>query len=132
MSLTLQSDSKKRRKWTVRDQVTAEVAAACGVKYAAIGRVLGCAAQTVKCHLIPAAAEKKREIARNYYQLRPDVQRDSTLRWLEANPGLKKEYNRRYYEFSCKKHFQEMLERQRALRQKKKPKKEQQNQTNNQ
>jgi len=117
MSLTLQSDSKKRRKWTARDQVTAEVAAACGVKYTAIGRVLGYTANTVKCHLIPAAAERKREIARNYYELNPDVQRNATLRWLEANPGLKTEYNRRYYESSRKKYFQETFERQRALRQ---------------
>jgi hypothetical protein len=127
-----QISSSKRRQWTERDQIISEIAAACGVKYTAIGRVLGCAAGTVKCHLIPAAAERKREIARNYYQLRPDVQRDSTLRWLEANPGLKKKYNRQYYEFSCKKHFQEILERQRALRQKKKLEKRQQNQTNNQ
>jgi protein-disulfide isomerase-like protein with CxxC motif len=128
----MKSNLLTSKKWTVRDQVTAEVAAACGVKYAAIGRVLGCQAQTVKRHLIVAAAERKREIARNYYQSRPDVQRNATLRWLEANPGLKKEYNRQYYEFSRRKHFQEMLERQRALRQKKKPKKEQQDQANNQ
>lgn len=96
------SNSSASIKWTVRDQVTAEVAAACGVKYAAIGRVLGCQAETVRRHLVAAAAERKREIARNYYQLRPDVQRNATLRWLEANPGLKKEYNRRYYELSRK------------------------------
>ncbi len=113
-----QNNSQKRRQWTARDQITAEVAAACGVKYVAIGRVLGRAAQTVKCHLIPAAADRKREIARNYYQSNPDVQRNATCRWLEANPGIKREYNRRYYEASRKKHFQKTLEGQRLARQK--------------
>jgi hypothetical protein len=116
------SSSSTHGKWTIRDQVTAEVAAACGVKYAAIGQVLGYHPQTVRRHLIATVAERKREIARNYYQLNPDVQRNASLRWHQANPGLQEEYNRRYYESNREK----VLERQRISYQKRKLEKAQQ------
>jgi hypothetical protein len=98
MESVLQSSRQKRRPWTAQDQTTAEVAAACGVGYAEIGRALGRTGGLVKRYLIPSAAEKNREAVRRWQKQNPEKVRENSRRWQSANPEKMRSYRRRWVE----------------------------------
>jgi hypothetical protein len=88
MASVSQNGRRKPRPWTAQDQIVAEVAAACGVSYREIGRVLGFSDTSVARRLIPAVAEKQRESQRRFYERNPDKLlefREYSRRWHTAN-----------------------------------------------
>jgi hypothetical protein len=105
-----------RRPWTARDQITAEVAAACGISWTQIGQILGRAGQVVKRRVDLAAAkkhekavqqwrkanpEKWQQIRRRSYEKTYELNREKILernrQWRAANLGKVEEKDRRYY-----------------------------------
>lgn len=87
-----------RRSWTAQDQITAEVAAACGVSYCAIGKLLGRKTDVVKYHLDPSAAGKHRAYARRWAEANPDRVRENQRRYYEANADELRKANRCWHE----------------------------------
>jgi hypothetical protein len=92
-----QSSRRKQRPWTAQDQIIAEVAAACGVNYAEIGRVLGRTGGMVKIRVNLSAAEKKRESDRRYHKANIDERRKKCRRYYELNRDKALDDRRRYY-----------------------------------
>jgi hypothetical protein len=106
-----QNGRRKPRPWTPQDQLTAEVAAACGVNYSQIGRALGRDPNVVRCRLNPAAAATQARAVRawsaaNKEKISADAHqryldnRDAILaanrEWRAANPERIKERNREW------------------------------------
>jgi hypothetical protein len=83
MSSVSHKSRRTPRPWTAQDQITAEVAAACGVSCVQIGRLLGCSDKTVARRLSFSIAEQERQ----QFRLRRN-----------ANPAKYRERNRSYYE----------------------------------
>jgi hypothetical protein len=128
MDQVLQDARRRRNPWTARDQVTAEVMAACGIKCKAIARYMGRSDGTISAHLIQGETEKvsernkryyydnlheERQRRRRYYQsnikierdrarlryrANPEIERERTRRWQEANPEKALELRRRMYQ----------------------------------
>jgi len=96
MASVSQKGRRQRRPWTPKDQIIAEVAAACGVSCLKIGQTLGWSDTAVKRHLSPAVAKIQRERARLRYESNPERARENTRRWREANIELARE-RARYY-----------------------------------
>ena len=107
MELVSQSEPRVRRPWTPQEQITAEVAAACGVSLAEIGKLFRRDQGVIMSHLSSAAAaarvnacqryitanrHKHRESCRRYMENFPDVVKASQQRFHEANPDAKKTY----------------------------------------
>lgn len=107
MELVSQSEPRVRRPWTPQEQITAEVAAACGVSLAEIGKLFRRDQAVIRCHLSSAAAaarfsacqryltanrHKHRETCRRYRENFPDVVKASQQRFYEANPDAKRTY----------------------------------------
>jgi hypothetical protein len=112
----------RKPRWTAQDQITAEVAAACGVTDVAIGKLLGFSRSTVRDRLNPALAARKlcatvqwrrsnpertREHVRRYadshpgrarlrYKANPEQERERRRRWRKANPERVSEMQRRW------------------------------------
>ena len=112
------TDAMTRRPWTLQDQITVEVAAACGVSCAEIGRALGRHSALVKTHIVFAAAQEHRERGRSYYQLNadkicekrrlyrefnPEKVRESEIRWRKANPDKVLKNNQKWAKANPKK-----------------------------
>jgi hypothetical protein len=108
-----QNGRRKARPWTAQDQIVAEVAAACGVTCAEIGRVLGRSSSLVRHRLIAEAAAKKREAVRRwkkensekiceqgriYRAANPDRIREYGQRWRKNNADKERERCRSYYQ----------------------------------
>jgi len=75
------TDAMTRRRWTAEDQITAEVAAACGVGTREIGRVLGRAENVVRGRIHVVAREKQREASSRWREAKiGKVPEDSTCR----------------------------------------------------
>jgi hypothetical protein len=91
------TDAMTRRPWTAQDQITAEVAAACGLNYMQIGRVLKRAGNVVKNRLHPAAAGKHREGSRRWRDANIDRARENSRRYHKANADKLRESSRIYY-----------------------------------
>jgi len=66
--------------WTCKDQLIAEVAAACGVPVVHIGKLLGRTHSVVRCHLIIDAAEKQKKAIDLWRQNEENVQREIETR----------------------------------------------------
>jgi len=85
MSQVLHGGLRKRKPWTVQDQITAEVAAACGVSCKAIGRLLGRSDSVVTNHLCPEAAKKHRKSQRQYRNNNLEKVREGLRSWRVDN-----------------------------------------------
>ena len=101
-----------RRPWTAQDQITAEVAAACGVSWLQIGKILGRADKNVKTHIVPAAAEKHREANRRYSAANVDKCTERTRQWRKLNRNYCRDRDRRY----CKNNANKVRENKRRWR----------------
>jgi hypothetical protein len=97
MASVSQNGRRKQRPWTAQDQIIAEVAAACGVNYAEIGRVLGRTGGMVKIRVNLSAAEKQRESDRRYHKANIDERRKKSRRYYELNRDKALDAGRRYY-----------------------------------
>jgi hypothetical protein len=95
---------QKRRLWTVQDQTTTEVAAACGVSCAEIGRVLGRSHTLIKSHLDPSLAKKRRENSRIWRNANLEKARDATRQWYASNKDKASEYARDYRQSDPERH----------------------------
>jgi hypothetical protein len=95
-----------RRLWTAQDQITAEVAAACGVSYHDIGRALNRDHSVVRVHMNQSAYKQQKEKNRKWRESNPDhysywletnydKKRESECRWVKMNPIKAKEKSRR-------------------------------------
>jgi hypothetical protein len=91
-----QSSRQKRRPWTAQDQIVAEVAAACGVSFCEIGRVLERSSSMVRDRLIAAVAENRRARHRRWRQENPDKVRENGRRWKQENPDKHRDHGRRW------------------------------------
>jgi hypothetical protein len=109
MDSVSQNGRRKARPWTAQDQIVAEVAAACGVGYAEIGRALGRTGGLVKRRLILSAAEKNREMVRRWQKQNPDKVRENNRRWQGANPEKMRDYRRRWVENNPEKNRESYL-----------------------
>jgi hypothetical protein len=87
-----------RRPWTARDQITAEVAAACGISWTQIGQILGRAGQVVKRRVDLAAAKKHEKAVQQWRKANIDKVKESSRRYREANKKKIQEAARKYYE----------------------------------
>jgi hypothetical protein len=87
-----------RRPWTAQDQVTAEVAAACGCSCREIGRIIGRDSSVVRRRLSPAAAESLRILGRRWRDANRDRDIWNSRRWRQANPERAREACRRWYQ----------------------------------
>ena len=100
MASVSQNGSRKRRPWTAQEQVTAEVAAACGVSCKEIGRVLNRSFNVVLNHLDARAAQRLRENQSRYREANIEKVRErnrtAARRRRKANPDQDREYQRLY------------------------------------
>jgi hypothetical protein len=94
MASVSQNGRRKPRPWTAQDQITAEVAAACGVSFREIGRVLGRGSSLVVYHVIPAVAKKASESSRRWRKTNAESVRETNRRWQNANSEKARETNR--------------------------------------
>ncbi len=97
MESVSQNGRRKPRLWTAQEQITAEVAAACGVSIADIRRILKRSYATVQYHLIPDAAK---------------VARSKSLQRNASKPEALRRYRRQYY----LEHRESILEKNRIWR----------------
>jgi len=111
MEPVLQSGRRKARPWTAQDQITAEVAAACGVSIREIGLAIHRSRSVVNNRLVSSAAkktseasrrwneanrERMREASRRYRKAKPESVRASYRRWLEQNLDKERARKHRY------------------------------------
>lgn len=96
MDLSSHNSRRKPRPWTAQEQVTAEVAAACGVSLREVARVLGRTCNVVANHLCTDVAEKNRNRARAWREANPDQSKESARRWYHANVERGRESRRLY------------------------------------
>jgi hypothetical protein len=75
----------KRREWTPAMQTTAEVAAACGVSFTAIGRALNRDRTAICRRLIPSAAERARQSAKRWSAANVERCRVTYAAWYARN-----------------------------------------------
>jgi 5-methylcytosine-specific restriction endonuclease McrA len=100
-----------RRPWTDEDQAKAEVAAACGVSFSAIGRMLGRSDTMVQRYLVPGTIGARREYSRRYYEQNagrhrdyarsyrernPETVHERVIQWRRKNPEAGRQYSRIY------------------------------------
>jgi hypothetical protein len=90
--------------WTRQERTLAEVAAACGLSFSAIGKFLKCSPRAVKCRLSPFAAEQERKNARNRYHANPQKRLEQCRRYREANHQKTLEASRSRYMAGREKH----------------------------
>jgi hypothetical protein len=97
MASVSQTGRQKAKPFTVQDQITAEVAAACGVGIREIGRIVGWTHTRVRTHLLPTVAEKKRVAQRAYYAQNADACRQFARRYYRLNIEYRRKQDRLYY-----------------------------------
>jgi hypothetical protein len=100
MSQVLQNSRRKPRPWTAQEQVTAEVAAACGVSFEEIGRIIDRRGAQVRYHLVADAKEVQRRCSKQWSIDNPERSREISRlkmqRWRKESPDAAKEAARRY------------------------------------
>jgi hypothetical protein len=94
MTEVLHKSRRTPRPWTAQEQLTLEVAAACGVSLSKLARYLDRSIGTFNHHLIPAAAAKNREGEREWRKQNLEKDRERHRRWWRANREKSIEYNR--------------------------------------
>jgi 5-methylcytosine-specific restriction endonuclease McrA len=106
MDSVSQNGRRKQRPWTAQEQITAEVAAACGVSVRGIGKLLGRNAIVVEVKLNSHAASKARAKGkrwrdanpgyyRSYYKSDPAYHREKQIRWNQKNADVIRDCGRR-------------------------------------
>jgi hypothetical protein len=74
-----------RRRWTAQDQITAEVAAACGMSYREISTAIGWSLSTVRLRLDHQARIKQREAVKKWQVNHPEVARKCGQRYRDSH-----------------------------------------------
>ena len=97
MSQVLQNSRRKHRPWTAQEQVTAEVAAACGVPIAQIARALGRSYGSVQYHLLANVANKAMERSRALRALQPEKVKEYQRQYYLANRDVASQRARARY-----------------------------------
>jgi 5-methylcytosine-specific restriction endonuclease McrA len=97
MQASSQKGPRVRRPWTPKDQAIAEVAAACGISLAEIGRTINRDAVTVRHHVKQCSAVGHLEACRRYREANRQKHRDTCRRYREAFPDRVKESVRRFH-----------------------------------
>jgi hypothetical protein len=96
-----QNGRRKPRPWTDQEQITTEVAAACGVGYEEIGRLIDRRGAQVRYHLVADAKEVQRRCSKQWSVSNPEkcreISRLKQQRWRKENPELAKQISRCYY-----------------------------------
>jgi len=98
MASVSQNGRRKLRPWTAQDQIVAEVAAACGVGYAEIGRALRRSDSLVRKYLVAAVAEKKRLCDQRWQEANFERKRETNCRWRQRNIERVREHRRLSYQ----------------------------------
>jgi hypothetical protein len=96
MESVLQNGRRKARPWTAQDQTTAEVAAACGVGFREIGRVLDRPHNAISRHLSATVARHQRESYHRFYQANVESQRKRNRCNYIANADKRRNYASNY------------------------------------
>jgi len=73
------TDAMTRRRWTAEDQITAEVAAACGVPIRDIGRLLGFSETTLGNNLVMGRKQRNRAYEKEYGKTYREANRERLL-----------------------------------------------------
>ena len=87
-----QSSRRRHRPWTAHEQVTAEVAAACGVSLKQMGAALSRDHKLIRYHLIPGVNSRTRELTSKWAECNRERHRERVSKWLKANPDRVREY----------------------------------------
>jgi hypothetical protein len=85
-----------RRLWTAQDQITAEVAAACGIGLRTIAAAIGCSHTSVRLHLVIGALEQQALKNRLRRAADPEKAREWDRTWRKNNLEKAREISRRY------------------------------------
>jgi hypothetical protein len=85
MSQVLQNSRRKPRPWTAQEQVTAEVAAACGVSMYEIGKALNRGHAHIRTKLSTAFREEKIAYDNQYYDRHREESCAAARQWYAAN-----------------------------------------------
>jgi hypothetical protein len=96
MNAVSQNGGRKPRPWTVQEQITAEVAAACGASHAEIGLILGRTYHSVRYRLEPSVATNARNRAKQWRQQNPSLHAERNKKWAEANRDKSNAIKRRW------------------------------------
>jgi hypothetical protein len=96
MEPVLQNSRRKPRPWTPQDQLTAEVAAACGVSINKIAVLLDRHVTGVRLRLYAAETKANREKVRAWGAFNQEKRKAKNKRWWQANPGKAREYTSRW------------------------------------
>jgi len=86
MDEVLQNGRRKPRPWTAQEQLTAEVAAACGLSMAEIGVILSRTYDSVRYRLEPGVAAKARNRTNQWRRENPGLHLERNKKWAAANP----------------------------------------------
>jgi len=99
MDSVSQNGRRRPRPWTAQDQVTAEVAAACGETFASIGRAISRHPGTVRFKLLKATAGAANLAYQKQWREanREHLQKTSNL-YIQANKKRKSAYDKKRYE----------------------------------
>jgi hypothetical protein len=111
MESVSQNGRRKAKPFTVQDQITAEVAAACGVGIREIGRMVGWTHTRVRTHLLPTVAEKKRVAQRAYYVQNAEACRQFASRYYRLNVEYRRKQDRLYYAKNAERYRQYVRQR---------------------
>ena len=111
--MTKSSHNRRRtpRPWTPQDQSFAEVAAACGIAFVDIGKILSRHATTVRLKLLPTTAGKAAlEYGKEWRQANRDHLLAKGREYVAANKDRKTQYDRERYLLNREKAIQQMRE----------------------
>jgi hypothetical protein len=87
MDSVSQNGRRKPRPWTAQEQVTVEVAAACGVPLKHIAKVIDRPSASVRHHLLPSDRTKNAERSKAWATANPAKVRAAIYAWRERNPS---------------------------------------------
>jgi hypothetical protein len=96
MEASSQKGRPARRPWTAQEQVTAEVAAACGVPLTDIARALDRSYGSVQYRLVAAVADTARARARDWHASHAEESRKASRQYYWANHAEQREKQRVY------------------------------------
>jgi hypothetical protein len=97
----LHTGRRKRRPWTPQEQVTAEVAAACGVTMHAIGNVLNRGHAHIRSKLNPGFRENKIAYDSKYYEQHREQSCAAARQWHVANRERSLQNKRAWHAKNC-------------------------------
>jgi len=87
--------TQRRRAWTAEDQITAEIAAACGCTLQQIADCLGRSCSTVSRRIYIPYMQKHLERSRAWHRQNPEKSREISRSWKRKNKDKVKELSRR-------------------------------------